>query len=103
MGDTHHDPVDHCRTTHQHAGESMIDVYSWPGLISVALGIISLVGSLAAAAYHHREWILTLGVVGIMAILGGSAWLILEHRRVMNIESRWHADHPEEYPHTRIA
>ena len=32
MGDTHHDPTDHSRTHHQHAGESMIDVYFWPGL-----------------------------------------------------------------------
>lgn len=103
MGNTHHDPVDHCRTTHPHAGESMIDVYSWPGLISIALGIISLVGCLAATAYHHHEWILTLGVVGIMAILGGSAWLILEHRRVMKIESRWQADHPDGYRGTRVA
>ena len=103
MGDTHQDPTDHSRTHHQHAGESMIDVYSWPGLISIALGIMSLVGSLAAAAYHHHEWILTLGVVGIMAILGGSAWLILEHHRVMEIESRWHADHPEGHPRTRVA
>jgi hypothetical protein len=81
----------------------MIDVYSWPGLISIALGIISLVGCLAATAYHHHEWILTLGVVGIMAILGGSAWLILEHRRVMKIESRWQADHPDGYRGTRVA
>lgn len=103
MGDTHHDPVDHCRTTHPHAGESMIDVYCWPGLLSIALGVISLVGCVAAAAYNHHEWILTTGVVGAMAIAGGSAWLILEHRRVMRIESRWHQEHPDQRLHTRAA
>lgn len=101
MGDTHHDPIDHSRTTHQHAGVSMIDVYCWPGLLSIALGVLSLVACVAAAAYNHHEWILTTGVVGSMAIAGGSAWLILEHRRVSRIESRWLSEHPDR--HTRIA
>jgi hypothetical protein len=42
MGDTHHDPIDHFRTTHLHAGESMIDVYHWPGLFPVVVGVISV-------------------------------------------------------------
>ena len=37
MGDTHHDPVDHSRTHNQHAGESMIDVYFWPGFFLLAM------------------------------------------------------------------
>jgi len=43
MGDTHHDPIDHFRTTHLHAGESMIDVYHWPGLFPVAVEVIALI------------------------------------------------------------
>ena len=42
MGDTQHDPIDDFRTTRLHAGESMIDVYHWPGLFPVAVGVIAL-------------------------------------------------------------
>ena len=63
MADTH-DPTDHFRTTHRHAGESFIDIYCWPGLLSIALGVMSLMGSVAAAAYQHHEWVLTTGIVG---------------------------------------
>lgn len=102
MGDTHHDPIDHFRTTNRHAGQSLIDVYCWPGLLSIALGIISLIFCIAAAAYHHREWIMTTGIVGTLAIAGGVAWLVLEHHRVVRIESRWLAEHPDRYSDRRI-
>lgn len=94
MGDTHVDPTDHFRTTHPHAGEQFIDAYCWPGLLSIALGVVSLVACLAAAAYQRHDWVPTTGVVGLLAIVGGIAWLILEHRRVLRIESRWMAEHP---------
>lgn len=58
MGDTHHDPTDHFRTTHQQAGQSMIDVYHWPGLFLIAVGVIALMGCVAAAAYGHPEWLM---------------------------------------------
>jgi hypothetical protein len=90
-----HDPIDHFRTTHQHAGEHFIDIYSWPGLSSIALGVISLIGCIAAVAYQHREWVLTTGIVGAMAMAGGIAWLLVEHHRVLRIERQWHAEHPE--------
>ena len=32
------DPIDHFRTTQPHAGESFIDIYCWPALLSIALG-----------------------------------------------------------------
>ena len=32
MGDTHHDPSDHSRTTQPHAGIVMKDNFFWPGL-----------------------------------------------------------------------
>jgi len=92
MGSTHHDPTDHFRTTQHHAGEFFINLYCWPGLISIALGAISLVGSLAAAAYNHHEWILTTAVVGALAMVGGIAWLVLEHHRVQRIENLWLAN-----------
>lgn len=95
MGKTHRDPTDHFRTTHPHAGEQFIDPYCWPGLLSIALGLFSLVACVAAAAYKHHEWLLTTGVVGVLAISGGVSWLVLEHHRVIDIERRWLADHSD--------
>lgn len=91
------DPTDHFRTTHQHAGEHIIDIYSWPGLLSIVLGVFSFVGAIAAAAYKQHEWILTMAVVGVLAILGGIAWLVVEHHRVLRIERRWVSQHPESH------
>jgi uncharacterized membrane protein YcjF (UPF0283 family) len=93
MGNTHHDPTDHFRTTHPHAGEQFIDAYCWPGLLSIALGVLSLVTCVAAAAYRQHEWVATAGIVGALAIAGGVAWLIVEHRRVLRLESLWLAEH----------
>jgi hypothetical protein len=102
MADTR-DPTDHFRTTHQHAGESFIDIYAWPGLLSIVLGVLSLVGSIASAAYQHHEWVLTTGVVGAFAIAGGVAWLVVEHHRVLGIERHWLAEHPESHQRQRSA
>ncbi|BBY21863.1 protein UsfY [Mycobacterium stomatepiae] len=88
MSDTA-DPTDHFRTTCPHAGEFFIDRLCWPGLLAIVLGVASLVGGVAAAAYGHREWVLTLVGVGIPVIVGGLVWLALEHRRVLRMESRW--------------
>lgn len=92
MGNTH-DPIDHFRTHNKHAGEQFVNMYSWPGLISILLGAISLVGSVAAAAYRRHEWILTTGTVGLLAISGGIAWLVVEHHRVIEIERHWQERH----------
>lgn len=89
------DPIDHSRTHNPHAGEQFVDMYSWPGLISILLGAISLVSTIAAAAYGRHEWILTTGVVGLLAIAGGIAWLVVEHHRVARIERIWHAGHSD--------
>jgi uncharacterized membrane protein YcjF (UPF0283 family) len=93
MGDTHRDPTDHFRTTQQHAGESMIDVYCWPGLFLISVGVMALIGCVAAAAYQHHEWILTAGVIALVAMLVGASWIAVEHRRVLRIENRWWAEH----------
>jgi hypothetical protein len=92
---TTHDPTDHFRTTHQHAGESLIDIYCWPGLLSIILGVMSLIGCVASVAYHRAEWIPTTGIVGVLAIAGGISWLVVEHHRVLRIERLWLAEHPD--------
>ena len=94
MGDTHYDPVDHSRTHHQHAGESMIDVYFWPGLFLIAVSVVAFVGCLAAAATRHSEWLLATGLTAVLAAVGGAAWVVVERHRVRRIEARWMAEHP---------
>jgi len=102
MADTR-DPTDHFRTTHPHAGESFIDIYCWPGVMSIVLGVISLMGSVASAAYGHHEWVLSTGIVGALAIAGGIAWLVVEHHRVLRIERLWLAEHPVSFGAVRTA
>ncbi len=92
MADTH-DPTDHFRTTHPHAGESFIDIYCWPGVASIALGVISLIACVASAAYSRHEWVPVTAVGGALAIAGGVAWLVVEHHRVLRIEGLWMAEH----------
>jgi hypothetical protein len=95
MKGAHHDPVDHSRTTQPHAGESMIDILWFPGLILIALGIIGLAGIVAAAAYGHSEWILPVALVSGALATAGFGLITLEHRRVNRIERRWRAEHPD--------
>lgn len=95
MGDTYHDPIDHVRTTRPHAGESMIDVVSWPGYLLIVAGVIAVVGCLAAFGTGHANEGLTTGVVAIVAISFGLVWLVVEHRRVRRLEDRWYDEHPD--------
>ncbi len=94
MGHTHHDPIDHFRTTDQHAGEWMIDALHWPGLSLVAIGVSALIAADATLAYQHLEWLLTVGLIAVSAIATGVAWNVHEHRRVRRLETRWLAEHP---------
>lgn len=95
MGHTHHDPTDHFRTTNPHAGEQFIDPYSWPGVVSIVLGVLSVIACVTTAAYMRSEWTLTLGVTGGFAIIGGVAWLVIEHHRVLRIERVWKSEHSD--------
>lgn len=103
MGDTHRDPIDHSRTHHQHAGESMIDVYFWPGLFLIAVSVVALVGCLAAAATQHPEWLLATGLTAVLSAIVGAAWVVVERHRVRRIEARWVAEHPVKQSHRPAA
>jgi apolipoprotein N-acyltransferase len=95
MGDTFRDPVDHVRTTRSHAGESMINIASWPGYLLVMAGVTAVVGCLAAFGTGHQSQGTTTAAVAIVALTFGLVWLVFEHRRVRRIEDRWHEAHPE--------
>ncbi len=90
------DPVDHERTTRQHAGEAMKDGTNAPGLLAVAVGVIALVaGSFGQATGH-----IVVGLVGVilaaLAAAAGIAWLAYAHRRVRNAELQWAAEYREQ-------
>lgn len=89
------DPVDHTRTTRQHAGESMKDNVIMPALIVIGLALVLFVGCLAAFATQHHDVGLTLGSLSAAGFVVGAVWLALEHLRVRRIEERWYASHPE--------
>ncbi|WNG86488.1 hypothetical protein C6A87_022000 [Mycobacterium sp. ITM-2016-00317] len=95
MPDTSRDPVDHARTTRQHAGETMKAGANAPGLISVGLGVLSLVLGLFSFANGTRTAGIVGVVVAVLLIGGGLAWLARTHRKVQQQQADWHEDHPE--------
>ena len=95
MGDTHHDPTDHSRTTQPHAGIAMKDNFFWPGLILLAVAVFGIISTAAAAAYRHYEWLATTLLIAVLGTVAGALWLVVELRRVTRIES-------SSTPHTSI-
>ena len=73
---------DHARTSRNHAGEGIEDSYNLPGIILWVVGIVALGLTLTAAAYGFGGWAIIGAVVCAIGVLGGSVWLILEHRRI---------------------
>ena len=105
MGDTHHDPTDHSRTTQPHAGIAMKDNFFWPGLILLVVAMFGLISTAAAAAYRHYEWLSTTVLIAVLGAVAGVLWLVMEHRRVTRIEAQWDAAHrgSGRARHSRIA
>lgn len=95
MGDTHHDPTDHHRTTQPHAGITMKDNFFWPGLILLAVGTFGMMAAVAAAAYQRYEWLSTTVLIAVLGAIAGVLWMVVENRRVIVIEKHWHAEHPD--------
>ena len=93
MPEKSEDPVDHARTTRQHAGETMKAGVDGPGLIAV--GLVALVVGLLSFASGSTA----IGIVGvIVAVLlmgGGLVWLARTHRKVQEKQQDWHCDNPE--------
>jgi archaellum biogenesis protein FlaJ (TadC family) len=88
------DPVDHARTTRTHAGESMTDNLIMPALVVTALGLVSFVAMLAAFATGHHATGAILAVLAAVGFVLAFSWMMIEHRRVRRLETRWYAEHP---------
>lgn len=88
MGDTHHDPSDHSRTTQPHAGIVMKDNFFWPGLILLAVATLGAITAVAAAAYGRHEWIVTTALIAVLGVIAGAMWFVVEHRRIRLIDQQ---------------
>jgi tetrahydromethanopterin S-methyltransferase subunit C len=95
MGDTSKDPIDHSRTTRQHAGETMKNGANAPGVISVGLGVAAMVLGLAAFANGHTRsgWVGIALAVVVWTV--GGVWLYVEHVRVRKRELRYAENNPD--------
>ena len=95
MGDTHHDPSDHSRTTQPHAGIVMKDNFFWPGLILFVVATFGVILTVAAAAYGRNEWITSTALIAVLGAIAGSLWFVVENRRVTLIDGRRRATNPD--------
>lgn len=93
MKGAHHDPIDHARTTQPHAGESFVDTLWWPGLLLLALGVVTIAGFVAATAYGQDGLPLVLGLIAGALVTAGALLITLEHQRVKKVERLWLSQH----------
>lgn len=87
MGDTHHDPTDHVRTTHQHTGIAVKDNFFWPGFILLLVGSLGAMCTVLVAAYGHYEWIETTVLIAVLGAIAGALWLVVELRHVKTVDA----------------
>jgi protein-S-isoprenylcysteine O-methyltransferase Ste14 len=95
MGDTHDDPIDHSRTTRQHAGETMKNGANAPGLVLAALGIVSMVYGLAAFAIGSPTAGTVAIAIAVVLSFAGGVWVFTAHRRVRSHEVRRATTQPD--------
>lgn len=92
------DPVDHDRTTRQHAGEAMKNGANSVGIAAVGVGVMALVIGLFAFATGNPG-VGTAGVVIAMLLAaGGLVWLRRAHNRVRAAEVQWYESHSDRRP-----
>ena len=89
MGDRHHDPTDHFRTTQPRAGITMKDNLLWPGFILLAVAFSGMISTAAVAAYGHYEWLAMTVLVAVLGTLAGALWFVVEFRRVSRVDEQW--------------
>ena len=96
-------PVDHERTTRNHAGESFKDGTNAPGLAGIAVGVVALVVGLSALATGHPAVGFVAVILALVAAAISVAWLIHTHRGVRDAELQWYAIHSDNLPHLHRA
>jgi hypothetical protein len=79
---------DEARTFRSHAGEGIEDTRNWPGIILMALGLLALALTLVAAGDGFEGWSVIGGIATVVCFAAGGAVLLLEHRRVKNLEGK---------------
>jgi uncharacterized membrane protein YcjF (UPF0283 family) len=92
MGDTHHDPSDHLRTTHAHAGIVVKDNFFWPGFILLAVALFGMASTAAVAAYQRYEWLAATILISVLGTIAGALWLLIEIRFVTRIDQQTRAN-----------
>jgi hypothetical protein len=103
MGDRHHDPSDHFRTTQPHAGITMKDNLFWPGLILLIVGVAGMISTAAVAAYGRHEWLPTTVLVAVLGTVAGALWFVVELRRVSRIDEQWQGADADAAPRQHAA
>ena len=103
MGDRHHDPTDHFRTTQPHAGITMKDNLFWPGFILLIVAAFGVISTVAVAAYGRHEWLATTVLITVLATVAGALWFVVELRRVARIDEQWRVADAERPPRQRAA
>ena len=79
-------PVDHARTTRQHAGETLKNTANVPGLVAVAVAVLALTVALYELASGDIRIAAVAVVLAVFSGVAGLGWLICEHRRVRRAE-----------------
>lgn len=93
MGDTFSDPVDHVRTTRPHAGRAVINVLGWPGYSLLVVSMLMAAGSLTAFGTGHESQGMAIAAMAVIAAAIGTAWLLVEHKRIGRLTHQWHLSH----------
>jgi len=99
MGDNASDPVDHHRTTQPLAGETMKNTAKTPGLVLVAVAVVSFVVCLASFAIRQVGVGVGAAIVALLTAGAALAWLAMEARRVRQVEREWDKAHRDKTHH----
>ncbi|WP_330180212.1 hypothetical protein OHB26_27835 [Nocardia sp. NBC_01503] len=74
-------PPRRARAVRSHAGEGIEDAKNLPGMVMIALAMVSTGLALTAAGYGFAERAMVSGIVAAVLYLAGGVWLAVEYRR----------------------